>query len=295
VLLISAALHVTLLSIFFFHFHHPRGPVSLSADRTSRVTLIYTLRSQPAVSGQLTARGNFQPDPDPEGTSAPPIPPSPADQASAPAALALKDQSLAHLRSADLLNPGSPPKVNSGEGIVFILDVSGSMYEPFSGATRLAFSRQVLAQRIRALRDGVPFALVVYGESARRSGPLVLANDGTREAAVRFLARDYDLGGGTNLPSGLALAAELNMGSIVVVTDGDLNEKEDALLPQVSRILGPAGESPALTIIGIAPRSGTDDDYLLQEIAAQQGGSYIIAKLPGAPDFLTTTKPENAP
>jgi VWA domain-containing protein len=295
VLLISAALHITLLAVFFFHFHHPHGPVSLSADRTSNVTLIYTLRSQPSVSGQLTARGNFKPDPNPEGTSAPPIPPSHADQASPPPALALKDQSLAHLRSADLLNPGSPPKINSGEGIVFILDVSGSMYEPFSGATRLAFSRQVLAQRIHALRDGVPFALIVYGESAQRSGPLVPANDGTREAAIHFLARDYDLGGGTNLPSGLVLAAELDMGSIVIVTDGDLNEKDEELLPQVRRILGPAGESPALTIIGIAPRSGTDDDYILQELAAQQGGTYVIAKLAGAPDLLTTTKPENAP
>lgn len=294
-LLISAVLHVTLLAVFFFHFHHPHGPVSLSPDRTSSVTLIYTLRSRPSVSGQLATHGNFQPDPNPEGTSAPPIQPSHADQASPPAALALKDQSLAHLRSADLLNPGSPPKVNSGDGIVFILDVSGSMYEPFSGATRLAFSRQVLAQRIHALRDGVPFALVVYGESAQRSGPLVPANDGTREAAVRFLGREYDLGGGTNLPSGLSLAAELNMGFIVLVTDGDLNEKDDELLPQVRRILGPAGESPALTIIGIAPRSGTDDNYILREIADQQGGTYTIAKLPGAPDLLTTTKPENTP
>ena len=294
-LLISAALHVTLLAIFFFHYHHPPGPVSLSADRTSNVTLIYTLRSRPSASGQLATRGNFQPDPNPDGTSAPPLPPSHADQAAPPAALALQDQSRAHLRSADLLNPGSPPKINSGEGVVFILDVSGSMYEPFSGATRLAFSRQVLAQRIHALRDGVPFALIVYGESAQRSGPLVPANDATRAAAIRFLAKEYDLGGGTNLPSGLTLAAELDMGSIVIVTDGDLNEKDEELLPQVRRILGPAGESPALAIIGIAPRSGTDDDYILQEIAAQQGGTYVIAKLPGAPDLLTTTKPENAP
>lgn len=294
-LLISAAVHVALLAIVFFHYHRSHGPVSLSADRSPNITLIYTLRSTASASGQLTARGNFQPDPNPDGTSAPPLPPSPANAASATAALALKDQSLARLRATDLLNPGSPPKVNSGAGVVFILDVSGSMYEPFSGATRLAFSRQVLAQRIRALRDGVPFALIVYGESAQRSGPLVPANDGTREAAIRFLGKEYDLGGGTNLPSGLTLAAELDMGSIVLVTDGDLNEKDNELLPQVRRILGPAGESPALTIIGIAPRSGTDDDYILQEIAAQQGGTYAIAKLPGAPDLLTTTKPENAP
>jgi Mg-chelatase subunit ChlD len=295
VLLISAAVHVALLAIVFFHYHRSHGPVSLSADRSPNITLIYTLRSTASASGQLTARGNFQPDPNPDGTSAPPLPPSPANAASATAALALKDQSLARLRATDLLNPGSPPKVNSGEGIVFILDVSGSMYEPFSGATRLAFARQVLAQRIHALREGVPFALVVYGERAQRSGPLVSASDATREAAIRFFTKEYDLGGGTNLPSGLSLAADLDMGSIVLVTDGDLNEKEEELLPEARRILGPAGESPALTIIGIAPRAGTDDDAILQELAAQQGGSYTIAKLPGAPDLLTTTKPEGAP
>jgi hypothetical protein len=295
VLLISAALHVTLLCIFFFHFHRQHGPASLSADRATNISLIYAVRTAPSASGQLAASGNFQPDPNPEGTSAPVIPPKPAAPSSATAALALKNQSVSHLRSVDLLNPGSPPKVNSGEGVVFILDVSGSMYESFAGATRLAFARQLLAQRIHDLRDGVPFALVVYGERAQRSGPLVPANDGTRDAAIRFLAKEYDLGGGTNLPSGLSLAAALAMGSIVLVTDGDLNEKEEELLPQVRGILGAPGESPALTIIGIAPRSGTDDNYILQEIAAQQGGSYTIAKLAGAPDLLTTTKPEAAP
>ncbi len=293
-LLISAVLHITLLAVFFFHFHRQRGPVSLSADQASNVTLIYALRSQPSASGQLAGHGNFQPDPDPDGTSAPLLPPKPAESSSA-AALALQDKSRAQLRAADLLNPGSPPRVNSAEGIVFILDVSGSMYEPFSGATRLAFARQVLAQRIKSLRDGVPFALVVYGESAQRSGPLVPANDGTRAAAIRFLAREYDLGGGTNLPSGLTLAAELDMGSIVLVTDGDLNEKQTELLPQVRGILGLAGQSPALTIVGIAPRPGTGDDEILQALAAQQGGSYFVAKLAGAPDLLTTTKPDAAP
>jgi hypothetical protein len=293
VLLISAVLHLTLLAVFFLHFHRHRGPASLSADPASSVTLIYTLRSQPNASGQLTGHGSFQPDPDPDGTSAPPIPPKPTE--SGAAALALQDKSLAQLRSADLLNPGSPPRVNSAEGIVFILDVSGSMYEPFSGATRLAFARQVLAQRIKSLRDGVPFALIVYGESARRSGPLVSANDGTRAAAIRFLAKEYDLGGGTNLPSGLTLAADLNMGSIVLVTDGDLNEKPAELLPQARSILGFAGQSPALTIVGIAPRPGTGDDDILQQLAAQQGGSYFVAKLAGAPDLLTTTKPDAAP
>jgi Mg-chelatase subunit ChlD len=254
------------------------------------VNLVYTLRSQASASDRLPTQGNFKPDPNPEGTSTP-APPAPAPKPPAPAAsLALQDQSRVNLRGADLLNPGSAPHVNSGDGVVFILDVSGSMYEPFAGATRLAFARQVLAQRIRALPNGTPFSLVVYGERAQRSGPLVPASDATREAAIHFLAKEYDLGGGTDLPVGLTLAADLNMGAIVLVTDGDLNEKDTELLPQVLRILGPAGVSPSFTIIGISPRNGTDDDYILRAIAEQQGGQYAIAKLAGVPDLVTSEK-----
>ena len=147
-----------------------------------------------------------------------------ADKAApSPNALALKDRAqTASLRDA-LLSPSKAPHVNSRLGVVFILDISGSMYERYESSTRLALARQILTQRIHDLPDGTPFALTVYGETARRSGPLVLTNNATREAAIYFLNQEYDCGGGTNLPAGLDLAQQLDAGSIVLITDGDLN------------------------------------------------------------------------
>ena len=130
-----------------------------------------------------------------------------------------------------------------------------------------------MARRIRDLSDGTPFAVTVYGETARRSGPLVRANNATRDAAIQFINQEYDCGGGTNFPVGLALAQELDMGAIVLVTDGDLNMAPAEILPQVRKIMGAAGQSPALTIVAVAPRPQTKDQQLLQEIAQQEGGT----------------------
>jgi Mg-chelatase subunit ChlD len=300
VLLLSAALHLGLLAALCLHFRAHHGPPSLAAAGDSTpTTLIYTVNRESA-SDRLSGSGNYMPDPNPDGTSAPrylssPVPaltsPSPADS------FALKNSNAAHVRwpSESVLNPATAARVSSGEGVVFILDVSGSMYEPFVGTTRLALARQALDQRIRALRDGTPFALVVYGERAQRSGPLVRASDVTREAAIAFLNRDYDLGGGTNLPSGFSLATALEVGSIVLATDGDLNMSEADVLGRSRQILGPAGSSPGLTIIAIAPRPTTGDREILENLAARQGGTFLPAHFPGIPGLVNSDQGDSAP
>jgi hypothetical protein len=158
-----------------------------------------------------------------------------------------------------VLSPVPPPNLDGTRGVVFILDISGSMYEPYAGSTRLAFARQTLSRQIRALKDGTPFAVTLYALRARNSGPLVAANDATREAAVRFIMRDVDCGGGTNLPAGLASAQQLHPGALVLATDGDLNISAFRLAARASDILGPQGHGPGLTIVGIAPRSAGRD------------------------------------
>jgi uncharacterized protein with von Willebrand factor type A (vWA) domain len=224
-----------------------------------------------------------------------PIPLPPAGHQLTPAeesALALKDASQPHVRwpSASELSPSRAPHLNRRDGIVFILDISGSMYEPYAGSTRLALARQLLAQRIRALKPGTLFAIAVYGETALTSGPLVPANDATRQAAIRFLDQDYPCGGGTNLPAGLDAAENLGMGAIVLVTDGDLNMSKAELLPQVDRILGAPGQSPSLTVLAIGPRPNTDAREILRAVAAQQDGTYLVGE-GGNDGLLTFNKP----
>ena len=189
-----------------------------------------------------------------------------------------------------VLAPVPPPVLNNSHGVVFVLDVSGSMYEPFAGSTRLAFARQDLARRIRALKDGTPFAITVYAQTARTSGPLVAAGNETREAAVRFVMEDFDCGGGTDLPSGLASAQQLHAGHIVLVSDGDLNIRQTDLSAHARRLLGLPGHSPALSIVGICPRSNTDAERLLQGLADQQDGSYSVEKADGTTALYTAGK-----
>jgi hypothetical protein len=148
------------------------------------------------------------------------------------------------------------------------------MFEPYNGATRLVFARQVLGRYISALKDGTPFAIVLYGERAQPSGPLVAANSTTRDAALRFIAKDFDCGGGTNLPAGFAAAKALHTGSMVLATDGDLNTTWTQLMADSRAILGSKGHCPALSIIGISPRPYVEDGPLLQGLADREGGTY---------------------
>jgi hypothetical protein len=169
---------------------------------------------------------------------------------------------------------------NPNGGVVFLLDISGSMYEAYAGATRLALARKFLRRQIEALPDGTPFAIAMYGETTRRSGLLVRANRATRAAAEQYLAEDFDCGGGTNLPAGFETAEELHPASIVLVSDGDLNISDDMLLRETRRILGQPG--PQLAVFGIAPRAGTVDARQLEEVARQQAGSYRAMDVPRA-------------
>ena len=163
---------------------------------------------------------------------------------------------------------------NDHDSIVFLVDISGSMYEPYGASTRVALARELVASHIRGLKDGTPFAVVVYGETALESGPLRVATTATRQAALQFLAAADDCGGGTNLPVALLSARELHPAAIFLATDGDLNMEGRELLPRALQILGPSGAAPRFDIVGIGPRPHTDAQRLLQSLADQEGGTY---------------------
>jgi hypothetical protein len=269
------------------------GKAAFSPEPAPSTSLIFTVRTKPAPDRQEQLSDNLRAESDTSpGAVADPLSPFPAIPVRAPAevpAVALKSSSVVQMRSP--LDPAAAPSVDGRTGIVFVLDISGSMYEPYAGATRLAFARQILAQRVRALKEGTPFSIVVYGETTRRSGPLVPADDSTRAAAIAFLNHDYDCGGGTDLPRGLISAEELHMGSVLLVTDGDLNANSNVLLPKVRDILD-GGAS--LAVIGIGPRSNTDANDLLQALADQEEGTYQPVLKGDPTDLLTSAKSEAA-
>jgi len=213
-----------------------------------------------------------------EAHAAPPPTQTPAVAAkSAPQPTTTPPQQMS-ANAKQILAGGGGPHLNGG--VVFLLDISGSMYEAYGGATRLALARKFLYRQIEALPNGTPFAIALYGETTLHNGRLVAADPATRTAAEQYLTNDFDCGGGTNLSAGLDTAERLHPASIVLVTDGDLNVANDKLMKDARRTLGLPG--PQLSVFGIAPRPNTGDEELLENLVHQQAGSYTSMDVPGA-------------
>jgi hypothetical protein len=271
--LTSLSLHVILLLLWLLSPAHSGGFGSGSSNLVPGPILVFSkgISPQPAATAH-------------------PAPPPPAPNPSADAKAAPKPAAAAPTPPASpeaVMAGGGGPRL-SGGGVVFVLDISGSMYEAYGGSTRLVWARKFLDRQIAALPDGMPFAITLYGETTRQSGPLIRASNATRDAAQHYLGEDYDCGGGTDLPAGLARAQELHPAGIVIVTDGDLNIADDKLMSEARRILGRPG--PQLAVIAIAPRRGTDAEELLRDLVHQQMGTYQAFEVPGA----SQSAPESA-
>lgn len=299
-LLVSLALHMSVAAgIGLSYFHWTTKPAVASSEAITPTIILLRSKETPFLPFRppVTAKTAVAmiAVTVPAAHSSPAQPPVekalPTPRAVPFPALALEANPNAHVRALPpepALSPSSAPHLNGANGVVFVLDTSGSMYEPYAGSNRLAFAREELSRQIRALKDGTPFAITLYAQSACNSGPLVAANDATREAAVRFIMRDVDCGGGTNLPAGLASANSLQSGALVLVSDGDLNISAFNLAATARVILGPVGHGPTLTVIGIAPRSNTGDERLLQSLANQHGGTYCAEQFEGDTELVTS-------
>jgi hypothetical protein len=279
----SLALHVAVIGgVALYYFCGATEKTLASSEPVkATVTLIRSMEAHAVSRSQPVANKSSTPAFVSASIATPLLPaPAPSVPASAPLAQASHEANPnAHVQALPpeaILSPVPPPILNSANGVVFILDVSGSMYEPYAGSTRLAFAREALAERIRALKDGTPFAITLYAQRTLASGPLVAANDATRDAAVRFIQRDVDCGGGTNLPAGFSAAERLHPGAIVLASDGDLNISASNLEALAGGILGEKDRCPHLEIIGIAPRTDAGDGVLLENLADRQGGIYEI-------------------
>lgn len=297
-LTISVALHaIAAGGLVITHYCANTTPLLTSTAVDSPSIILLSSVETPNFQQHLSAKRTPT---NPVLTSMPTAVPLPAQSVdskevsvAAPApSLALEANPNAHLRSVPpemILSPAHAPHLDGSNGVVFILDVSGSMYESYAGTTRLALARETLCQQIRAMKDGTPFAITLYAEHAYTSGPLVAASDVTRDAAIRFIMRDVNCGGGTDLPAGLASATELKTGLLVLVSDGDLNISAVKLLTKAQAILGSEKHGPSLSIIAVAPRPNTPAKQLLQGLANQEGGGYRALQVNTDASLLTAT------
>jgi len=299
-LTVSIALHVGVATgIALSCLHVAVAPALASSEAPSTTLVLLTSEETPDFHQPVLVKSA---EAQPVAASAPVALPSPpqlvpkpvsAPTAPPPASLALEVNPNAHVRALppeSVLCPNPAPNLNGHDGVVFLLDISGSMYEACAGSTRLAMARDILAQRIRDLKEGTPFAITVYAQTARNSGPLVAATNATREAAIRFIREEIDCGGGTDLPAGLTSAMKLEAGNLVLVSDGDLNTTLANLIDKARSILNPQNHGPALTVVGISPRPNTDAVPLLKSLASLTGGTYLSEQPDEQTALLTPSK-----
>lgn len=174
----------------------------------------------------------------------------------------------------------------SGHSIVFLLDVSGSMYEETEeGMTRNTAARRILNDLVNALPDREKFTIVYYAESAVVASPLLQATCSGKEEAGRYVAQEVSCGGATNFPAGLLAACELHPSRIVVLTDGDLNMGYSDIVQNCESAV--THGLPAITFLGIHPRIAHSDQELLEQLADRLDGSYVdLTSDFNAPHFL---------
>ncbi len=297
-LIVSVALHLGVAAgIALSYFHGTAVPALTSFQETTPASTVMLLRSQdisrisqtvqanPAGSAITAALSSRLPLPSPAVTE------KTHPAATSPAALAVETNPNANVHAAPpdaVLSPTPAPRLNGADGVVFILDISGSMYEPYNGTTRLALARQTLSRQILALKDGTPFAITLYALRATTSGPLVAANDATRGGRSPFhharcrLRRRHESAGRPGC------AQQLHTGALVLISDGDLNMSTSNLTTRTAAILGPRDQCPSLTILGIAPRMDAGAERLMQKLADHQGGSYATEQPDGNAELLSS-------
>lgn len=163
--------------------------------------------------------------------------------------------------------PGARPP----QGVVLVVDVSGSMADP----GRFDLARHLGRELVRRLGPGDRMALVDFAEDARLvTGPRGVGDRAALEEAIDSLV----IRGGTDVSAGLACgyaqARAMRAGPgpvrVLVVSDGMANTgitDPDAL---VARVRADAGDGIELTTIGVG--MGESSDAMMETLADRGNG-----------------------
>ena len=164
--------------------------------------------------------------------------------------------------------------------LVYLVDVSGSMFDPLDDANPQGKSRfETATEEVRRSIDGLPadvsFNVILFADRpiALFPQPVPASPDAKRRAAD-FLGRLPDVGGGTDFLAGFDSALRMAPDSIFLLTDGGANEPEWKLLREI-RALEVAAPAPShLYAFGLTPHLDDDGDRLLEKLCLMSGGSY---------------------
>jgi hypothetical protein len=166
----------------------------------------------------------------------------------------------------------------TSERVVFIVDASGSMLQPFGtgDGTRLDEAKRQLVRVLAALPAKAKANVVVFSDDAKAfAGDLQTLDDKKKKAASAF-ADGIQARGPTNVHAGLRLAlADGDVDTIFLLTDGQPSSgpvvDQDALLREVSQ--WNLGRVVRIHTVAIGGRS-----RFLERLAEQSGGEHTVAR-----------------
>jgi HEAT repeat protein len=160
-------------------------------------------------------------------------------------------------------------------GVVFILDVSGSMNTRFpTNETYYQHFSKALIKTVQALGKDTSFNIILFSSGIRTwKNELVSANEDNRNAAQKWL-REASPGGGTNIYGALMTALSFDEAqTIFIMTDGAPSAGEyqmpDSILAEINRI----NRDRMIRIHTIA--AGSVQAEFLADLAATNGGKTV--------------------
>lgn len=179
------------------------------------------------------------------------------------------------------LEPGSGPapvffeKPFTGKSVVFVIDVSGSMLEKSGKTTRLREAFSGVMQALGGLDPGQRFNVLLFADRVDAFRPAPVAADrATVVAAFRYLESDVNCGGSTNLLEALRRAMAMEPDSILLLSDGEANSEDAAILAEVRYLRGKLAKRVRIDTVGFYLKAGSRPELLLKQISRENGGDY---------------------
>ena len=164
------------------------------------------------------------------------------------------------------------------ERVTFVVDTSGSMLKPFStgDTSRLEEAQMQLSKVFDALPKGAKVNVISFAADAARMFEDLSTLSSRRRKAARTFIEELESKGPTNLYAALQRAFEQDeVDTIFVLTDGRPSSGSVADPSRVRRWaqLWNAGRSIRIHTIALG-----DESELLEQLAADSGGVYRVAK-----------------
>ncbi|MDD5260875.1 MAG: VWA domain-containing protein [Methylacidiphilales bacterium] len=210
--------------------------------------------------------------------AAPSVPPAAPDPP-IPASQPFDEESPAAIEK--ILARGAGKKLNffglhpAGQTVIFVIDVSGSMYEKTGPVTRLKRTFDEIKQSVATLAPEQRFDIVLFASRvASMSEKPLPATQENKIRAIRFLNSDVDVGGTTDLGAGLSTALGMSPDIVLLLTDGEANTGSTTILAETRYLRRKFCPNVEIDAVGFYLETGSVPEKLLLSLTNETKGAY---------------------